>query len=88
MRVIVISSVIIQIVDQDGVGAFKREGQTPISVHRHSPVAGQIVLERMPTSVIAAILADQLHVRIRSRQHVSDLESHIYGELSRTVSRS
>jgi hypothetical protein len=39
MRVMVISSVISQIVDQDRVGAVKREGQTPISVgtHDYSP---------------------------------------------------
>jgi hypothetical protein len=41
------NSVVILVVDQDRVGALKREGQTPIPIHRHSSMAGQIILERL-----------------------------------------
>src|SRR5277367_1014661 len=52
-----ISSVVVLVINQDRVSAFKRESHTPISIHRHSPMAGQIILERVP------VPARQIHIR-------------------------
>ena len=45
---LMVTSVVILVVHQDGIAVFKRESQTPVSIDADRPVAGEPTLEEMP----------------------------------------